>query len=417
MTAYLNIFEWKYFALAVLLAIILISALAHRAVFMAKSMLLSTAIWLAPIYYLSYVIFQSADNFSVHLALLTETVILVTWLAILGTLFRHTAAARQGDMKFLANWLNISIFVQLAVICYFVTQPNFGIFSDGSRIEYLEGSRLNIYLTYISAIAAAGAAPIAASIVNINQRWDKRAVIYIVVVLAGSLLSGSKGIGVLILISVICYIGISNRRIHMKIVLKPVMAAALFAVATVLVVGTYLQLDAEEMTDLMLNRVFLANDGRALAIDLSTQLNQPNISLFQESFRAPFSVAGSPPLNAPLGQLLYQEAFSVTTLSGANTSSTALLVAYGSDLEKFAFALSLQALALLVFLFSKINGRNRVIRLSLALLLLTLLSQDFLAFQVTFNLTIAASLLYYAWHGAGRLLTTSSAHREPKKIA
>lgn len=405
MTAYLNIFEWKYYSLAALLFIILFSLAINRATFITKSFLLSTAIWLAPLYYITFIIFQNATNFPVILALITESCILITWLRILWVLMNRLAAVEQSDLAILSSWLNKSILIQAAATGYFAMQPNFGIFSDGSRIEYLEGSRLNIYITYISALAAGAAAPVAAAVINIRKKWDKRAVAYMILVLLGSLLSGSKGIGVLILIAVLCYVRIPDIKIYRKIVLAPVLIAVLFSLATVIVVGSYLKLEPNDMADLMLNRIFLANDGRALAIDLSDQLHSPNISLFQESFRAYFSAVGFPPLNGPLGHLLYQLAFSSDTVNGANTSATALMIAYGSGMEKMAFFLVLMVVVFSVYMFSQGGGKYSILRLSVAVILLSLLSQDLLAFQVTLHLIILITLLLFVFK---RLLPRSA---------
>jgi hypothetical protein len=164
-------------------------------------------------------------------------------------------------------------------------------------------------------------------------------------------------------------------------------AAALFT-STVFIVGKFLSLEPWEMISLMFSRLFLANDGRALAIDWSGYLSHGATSLFRESFRLIATLLGNAPQHPPLGELLYTLQFGTFGLVGANTSSTALLVAYGSDLEKIGFALLLAGTAAGTALVSDVSRHGRLPKLAIGIGLLSLLSQDFLAFQIWINLLI-----------------------------
>jgi hypothetical protein len=141
----------------------------------------------------------------------------------------------------------------------------------------------------------------------------------------------------------------------------------------------------------MAARVFLANDCRALAIDWSTFLGTGYSSLFEESFRFYATLLGSPPTYPPLGQLLYSIQFNTEGMVGANTSSTALLIAYGGEFEKILFSIVLAGLAVGIGLLAATPGRWVMLRFAIGITLLSLLSQDFLAFQVTVHTLVILS--------------------------
>lgn len=388
MSAYLSIFELSAHAMAVLVSVVVLSSVVSKSTVAARSVLLSTGMWLAPIFYSLYVVTYEV-TFEIVLAFLFEILVLIIWIKIFSNLYFLVNDRSGYQVIGFVRLLKYGIAIQIAIGVFLFAQAGIGLFSAGSRIEYLEESRINLYFTYASILVAGVSVPIAAAIVSYKKKWDNWVIVYIALVMALSILSGSKGGAILLLIGLISYIRLPSFIYYLKLLRFPLIIGVVFIFGTIYFVSNFLQIEPGEMVSLMFSRLFLVNDGRALAIDFAQQLNQANVSLFQESFRAIASAIGSPPINIPLGQLLYQQAFSTETFTGANTSSTALLIAYGGGVEKVLFFIILASMAICIYVVANSRGKNKVLRLSIAVVLLNLLSQDFLAFQVTINLLIA----------------------------
>jgi hypothetical protein len=238
--------------------------------------------------------------------------------------------------------------------------------------------------------------PIIATIVNHQKRWSSLIVYYLATEAILSLLSGSKGESVLMLTALFSLLQLQSNGEYVKLLRFPLAAVAALVGSTIYYVGRFLRLDPTQMVSIMGSRMFLANDARALAIDYSGHLNQGSTSLFRESFRFFGSLLGLAPVNPPLGQLLYMQAFSTVGMLGANTSATALLIAYGSDFERVLFAACLSSIASLILLLIRRHNKYPIATAAIGIYLLSLLSQDFLAFQVTVNILILTGILAFA---------------------
>ena len=356
-------------------------------------MLMSSGMWLAPIYFFLYIAFRRIGSPEIWASFIFEMTILALWLRLISKLLKCVNKERKAfEIQKLIQILKFGIGIEIAIACFLFSQDGIGLFSEGSKIEYLSDSRLNLYLTYMSLLISVTLVPVAAAILRFKMQWDKWVVGYILLHLVLSILSGSKGGGLILLVGFLCLLRFPNYAVYFRLLRYPLILGVAFVASTIYFVGDFLKLTSSEMMSLMFSRFFLVNDGRALAIDLANTLNNENISLFQESFRAISSAIGSPPLNIPLGQLLYQEAFSTMGMLGANTSSAALLIAYGDALEKTGFFLVLFVCAVFIYLLASKEGKFKMIRLTIGGSLLNLLSQDFLAFQVIVNLLIAGIL-------------------------
>ena len=192
-----------------------------------------------------------------------------------------------------------------------------------------------------------------------------------------------------------CLTNLQNPAEYLKLLRIPIIVSVIFLGLTISYVGDFLSLSPEQMISTMFLRIFLSNDGRALAIDFASILNHGGSSLFQEAFRGLASTLGSPSVNMPLGQLLYQEAFNTVGLTGANTSSTELLIAYGGEMEKALFVIVLlMMLSVLVFV-ARAPGNYLFPRLVLGFSLVILLSQDILAFQSCINILVALIIILF----------------------
>ena len=160
----------------------------------------------------------------------------------------------------------------------------------------------------------------------------------------------------------------------------------------------------------MFYRLFLGNDGRALAIDYTGHLNGGSTSLFRESFRFWFSLLGLPPVNPILGKLLYMEAFSAQGNVGANPSSTSLLIAYGGDYERLLFSIGLCFAAIMIFIVIRMHNKYSIVTSAIGIMLLGYLSQDFGAFQVSMNILFAVGVSLCLFL-LGRNMLISASHQ------
>lgn len=407
MTAYLSIFEGQSYALVMLVVAISCSLVVFRSSLILRTVIMTPGMWLAPIFYCLYIAIWNFASPEIFGALIIELVILFTWLFVVRRLLKTIADQQSAELVQLRGWLKVGVFTQIIIGVVLFGQGGVGIFSEGSRIEYIADSRINLYLTYISGLISGMLVPIAASVVSVRRKWDGWVLLYIILNLLLSVISGSKGAGLIQLIVLVCFINISDRNTYFDLVKTPMILGSIFIFATVFVVGDFLNIEPWEMINLMFSRVFLVNDGRALAIDFASSLNRHSISLFQESFRGLATLTGHTPTNVALGQLLYTLAFSTEGLTGANTSCTALLIAYGSEVEKVVYIIFIILIAFFLVWFACLGGKYSILRLALVSILLNLLSQDFLAFQVTFNIVCAIFPFCYLAVNARRLLRSS----------
>ena len=388
MSAYTSIFELSNYVLATLASVLLISIAVFRSSTVARSILISPGMWLAPIFYLVYLVASQKKLPEIFASLVFEVTVLYFWLLLVSRLIICTNTRGRIELPTLTKWLKIGVGIQIIIAMYLVLQDGMGLFSEGSRIEYLADSRVNLYLTYASGLTVAVQIPIAAAIISYREKWDAWALVYVVLTMVLSIISGSKGAGLLVIIALISYVRLLSFKKYLKLMVIPIIFGMAFLQMTVFYVGKFLQIEQHQMLELVYSRIFLINDGRALAIDFENQISRGNVSLFQESFRAIASALGNAPINMPLGQLLYSEAFATEGLLGANTSASALLIAYGDATEKTVFFILLLLFILAIYWVACLKGKYLIVRLGIGSLLLNLLTQDFLAFQVTTNLLL-----------------------------
>lgn len=395
MTAYLTIFEGWPYALVILASLAIMSAVVFKSSFIFRSMLISSGTWLAPIFYLLYVAITKRISPEVCAAFLVEMLFLAAYLMLLSKLLSCIGAMTRSELEPYIRWFKVGIYVQLPITVFLLAQEGFGIFSEGSRLEYIEYSRLNAYLTYAVILIGEVSMPIAAAIVSKSGRWDGWVLVYIVLAMTISVLSGSKGGALMQVVGLLCFIKLRKPAQYFKLLRVPVVLGIAFLGLTIVYVGQFLLLDPGTMISLMFSRVFLANDARALAIDFAGLFNNGSYALFREAFRSLASILGNSPVNLPLGQLLYAEAFDTIGLIGANASSTALLIAYGGAVEKFLFMIVLLMMLAVLVAAARTPGLLLFPRLAVGLALVILLSQDFLAFQVCANITAAAIVVLF----------------------
>ena len=411
MSAYNTIFYGIPYISCILVGIGVLSFVLQKPAILARSIGFSFQFWLAPLFYFSYVAIGQRTSAVVVIAACLELLFLAVYQVLFRRLFVAVTANSPQHLSRMLIYVKVGTWILVALLVPIFLQSGVGIFSNGSRLDFLVGSRWNVYLVYASMLVQVVLPPVAAVIVNVEKRWPSPVVVYLVVISAISVLSGSKGGVILTLLAIISLLKFDRRRDYFRVLLVPICAAASLFSITLYFVGQFLSLNPLEMASLMFSRIFLNNDCRALAIDWSGYLGDSGSSLFGEAFRLYATLLGNAPRYPPLGQLLYSLQFGTVGLIGANTSSTALLVAYGSDLEKLFFTILLVGAALVIGLLADIRGRADVPRLALCISLLGLLSQDFFAFQIDMNILILIFVAILTTGMLAKILRLASAKR------
>jgi hypothetical protein len=393
LTAYQSIFQEIPYIVLVIAMISLISLVFQEVSSIARSVLFSFGFWLAPQFYLTYVVLAHQLSMEILLALLVELTIFVCFQMLFSRLLAIVSDSNSIDIDLMIRWLKAGIIIVIILTSPLLFAGNFGIFSDASRNDYLTDSRWSLYSVYASVLTQAAMIPVVASVLNREKRWNKIVIFYLATISTFLLLGGSKGGGILSFIAISSLVRLSSVKEYLKFFRVPFLAVAALLILSVFLLGRFLALDPSQMISLMLARIFLNNDARALAIDFSGSLNWHSVSLFRESFRSYATLIGDAPAYPPLGQYLYMRAFRSNGFVGANTSSTALMILFGNEAEKVIFSLGICVIAFGIYLFARMRGRYSIVRLGVGISLLSLLSQDFLAFQLVVNIMILIAIL------------------------
>jgi hypothetical protein len=393
LTAYNLIFTTIPYVVAIIVGIVFAAVFLFKSSLVIRSILFSFGFWLSPLFYIMYLVFTRTFSAQVVIALLLEILFFILYLKSLSILLTVVTPLQSPTLPTLKRWLKAGLLLSIFLVVPLIFHAGYGLFSHGSRIQYLADSRLNLYLTYTSSLTTAIMIPIVAAILNREKRWSAIVVFYLATEAVLSVLSGSKGGSALAFVAVLSLLQYRNTREYLKLLRIPVVIITTIVGSTIYYVGGFLHLEPVQMIRLMGSRFFLTNDARALSIDFAGHLNQESTSLFRESFRFYASFLGLSPINPPLGQLLYTQAFSSEGLVGANTSATALLIAYGGDIERVLFAIGLSLAAISIWLLIRYRNKYQIVSAAAGISLLSLLSQDFLAFQVTINIVLLVCIL------------------------
>lgn len=394
-SAYYAIFSTAAPISCILAVLTVLSLTFEREALTARSILFSFQFLISPLFFLSYMVVSQHITEVILIAAYLELLYFAVYRILFAHLFRQVVSMHRYELSRLRTYLSYGTWLIVILAASLYLQGGVGIFSTGSRNDIVQGSRVNLYLVYASLIVQAAMTPIVAALINAEKRWTRPVILYLVIISIQSVLSASKGAAILTFLAVISLLKFGRMRDYFRILRVPTLAVMALFSFTVYFVGQFFSLEPAEFISLMVSRIFIANDGRALAIDWSSYLNSGNSSLFGESFRFYASLIGSPPKHPPLGELLYSLQFDTGGVVGANTSSTALLIAYGGEIEKIAFSIVLALLAMGIGLTAEIPGPRVTIRLAIGIMLLSYLSQDFLAFQVAVHTLVILSVVLF----------------------
>lgn len=188
----------------------------------------------------------------------------VIWLIfrLLKLLIGQLAKTRESEAT---AYLRVSLAAQILLVLPIIGTEGFGIFSTGTRLDYLYAGPLAKYFTYAGLLITLLQAAFLAQ--RISQRgnpgWLGAGVI--LTNFALSVLAGSKGGSFLWLLSSLALVDYRRANIKLTMVLMTVIGTAAALMVTANVIAGFLGISVLEFFELATSRFFLANDARALA--------------------------------------------------------------------------------------------------------------------------------------------------------
>lgn len=277
----------------------------------------------------------------------------------------------------------------------------FGIFSSGTRIDYLYESSLAKYLTYAGLMISVLLGGVLARRITLNRRPQFLDYVVILVVSTTSILAGSKGGFVLWLGAVVAFVDYGAARIRPQTIAFALAGVTGLVAVLAVVVSEFLRISVPDFFELAFTRFFVNNDARALAFDLRTLEVNPSINLVSELFRSVSTIFGYVPHNSPLGVELYDRYFGPSGGAGANASLVAMIIFYtnpGAAALPLVLAAVAAALLFLLGEFASTRMPSAFTRYAvciIATLNIAQLSQDVLAFQVVLPMTVLMAIIFY----------------------
>jgi hypothetical protein len=351
----------------------------------------------AAFYVVSFIPKTHPNSLDLASALIFEFVFLIVFYKVLALVFLEMSKVDEDDAVKVLKW---AMLLHLLTVLPNIGAAGFGIFSQGSRIDYLFDNRFAKYLTYGGIIISIIEATFLARLLSIQGKISSISIFVFSLNFTLSVLSGSKGAVFLWIAALLSLIDYRSFRfdIFRILILSAVGLASLYFSA--LIVANFSNLDLAEFFDLAISRFFLYNDARALALDLRP-IYYVDSALFSESFRSLAGLFGAAPQNEPLGILLYRQAFFTDGVSGANASLMALVVYYTAPGYSILPILIATSGLFLVFYVSKKSliffqdAKSRLIVITFWTGAIMNYSQDFLAFQVFVIITLALIIFLF----------------------
>lgn len=315
----------------------------------------------------------------------------------------------RSDAQLLSNSMLLVMLafkVLFFVLNYIAAGGQYGIFSDDSRIDFIQTSPILARTMYLDMIIDF------IVLCNITMhclacRRIKFIDIFILLsVVSLNFMTGSKGATFLLMATVMLFIYAATPNILSRISKK---AAAGFVVASVLTVLGYVyllseshQVTFEDQINLTQSRFLLSADARIMAFDSDVNryvLSQAHGEFLSELFRGPARIIGAATAEFPIGVYQYQYQVGTTNYVGSTNQLSAMFVTYGDEywLREFFVVAGLMILAYGLLSASLKSSSTSVAWVSAASLywLSTTFSQGFDAFVQL--LPISLAIIFLLW--------------------
>ncbi len=366
---------------------------------------------------LLYISIYSSTVYSIELLLVVMIIELVL-LCIVTYILRDLLVKVKRHMDlYSSNKILIKLLCvnNLIIIYLAVSNPSsMGIFSEGSRIDYLSNGTLPLLLTYLSTVIQT-AITISIGVRIYAGKLSKLDILTMLSGFVGSLLAGSKGavflsIGYMMIIAWGLGYHFSRR---LKMVLTMI-ALPLIGLYT-FVLTQFLNTTFVQNINMAISRFILSADGRALASDYiirdALKLNVHG-NLLSEIFKGFAPRLGFVVSDIPLGVAQYAAAYNITAYVGANAGfSSTILSYYDNPIDLFSIFICLLFTTIVVAvgyltLWVSRTPFQQFITLSFIFTSLLTFVQDYQAFV----LTAALQFVWVVYVFAVRIVVTASKH-------
>lgn len=349
--------------------------------------LLNFGILLAPAYFLVVILFSDTERvIDVCSCIMVELLLCGLYFLIVKRILVDVAKVRTLTKY---RYLKISFFLLLLLNIPAIFGEGFGIFSEGLRTDFIYNSAWMKYLVYFTIPLSTLEIVMVSRLIGLKEYRTFCVFVILMHIILG-ILSGSKGGAILYLASIFSFT--SNKNFKLNYFIFLLVFLFILMVVTVYMMSLSLNIKEIDAFNLMISRVLLNNDARALSLDFKN-FDAGYAHFLQESFRSLSKLFGYSPSNAPIGVVLYDRLLDANMPNqGANASITALALYYLSDDSVLIVLFPMCLLFLLiVYMISKFKAISKLpehkLLVSLYLLALcNLFSQDFLAFQLMFFL-------------------------------
>jgi len=290
----------------------------------------------APIVGLSVLIYISLFSKTVYkVELLLLVIVIECFLLIMVTLLLRNLLIKlhKNIHSFSSSNILFNLFCtsNLILMYLLISNPSsMGIFSEGSRIDYLSSGTIPLLLTYLSMVVQT------AIMLSIGARiyegkLSKLDFITIISAFVGSLLAGSKG-AILLSITYMMVIawGLGYRYSRWFKILVPLIALPLAGVYT-FILTQFLNTTFNQNVELAISRFVLSADGRALASDYLIRdalMVNTHGNLLSEIFKAFAPRLGFIVSDIPIGVAQYAAAYDTKLYVGSNPGISTLILSY-----------------------------------------------------------------------------------------
>lgn len=346
------------------------------------------------------VIFSSVavSKFDVVAVWLLELVIFLMQLVVFISLRRRVSEGVLLAKK--QRW--IICVILLLVLLINIKILNYG-GGYGSRLDYLSNSSLNKYFTYFAVMLFVYLSAIIAGDLNFTGRFNFFSFYILMVVFFYSLISGSKGMFFLFICQIISLINIRRYQLSFSKVIISIGVLVGMVYVSAIYISSHMGISIDQYFDLVFHRFYINNDARALAFDYRNFASSHGVPEFLiNSLRSISNALGLIPNDPPLGNLLFNYLYDVDSSNGANASLAALVVYYSKDgealLNIIAIMIGVFPIIFLLFyiVWKEHSPLRKIFYNSSLLILLILLSQDFLSFQIVLILLVFIYILLSA---------------------
>ena len=264
-----------------------------------------------------------------------------------------------------------------------------GFSNINSRITFLSNNSFNKYFAYLGTTLLFLLAPLVSNYLIQIKNFNLTFMFICVLVIILSIISGSKGKGILWVLSVIALLDFKKINFSYKLFISFIIPIFILFYCSIYLISYKLNLPVFKFMELCFARFFLNNDTRALALEFKS-IDQSVLNFLKYSFRFISYKLGFNLTDPPIGIILAEKNSGFDSTTGGNASLTALMLYYFPRGLILLPSLLFSCFNGIIFLLSlKItnyckNTFSKVFFLVFGIVLIQFMSQDVLALPLIF---------------------------------